>query len=820
MRTSDLERWTEGGRWVPHPPPDREITHIATDSRRLFQASSCLFVCIRGPRHDGHRYIVEAAAGGVTLFIAERLPEEPVAGAHFLLVPDSLRALQALAGHHRRQFRYPFVAITGSNGKTTVKEWLYTLLHEDRPVVRSPRSYNSQLGVALSLSLAGGEHDIALIEAGISQPGEMAHLERMVRPDIGILTSLGSAHDEGFPDRDTKLREKLLLFEGAEQVIVPQSLVDTHPAAFASLAGRLRTWAEGGPATLEVIVVEKAPDHQDITYRYAGHSGTYRIPFPDEAARQNSLTCLLFCLELGLPAETLHERLSRLPALTMRLETREGWNNNLIINDFYNADLEALRIALDFFNQRKGRLSGWVILSDLDETGLDRQTIAGKMAALLQDVDYERLTCIGETGSLLEPLLPSGRRFERFADTGSFLAGTDLGSVHHTAILLKGARRFAFEDISRKLVRFVHRTRLEVHLGALSHNLLQYTRLLQPDTRILVMVKASAYGGGSAEIARWLAFQRVHWLGVAYVDEGVELRRAGIRLPILVMNPDESAFPLILEHDLEPEIHSMHQFRQFVHFLAPGDPEVRIHVKLETGMNRLGFTADDLPDLLRIVRDTPQIRVASVMSHLSASDDPGGDSFTRRQAERFQGLADAISAGLGYRPLRHLLNSSGIRRFPEYQFEMVRLGIGLYGLDQAPGAQDGLLPALALRTRVTRVHRVSAGESVGYGRRGAASHDRTIATIDIGYADGLLRLAGEGRFAVRIHGHEAPTVGSICMDMAMVDVSHIPDCRPGDEVTLFDADKPIAQLARVLQTIPYEVLTNISSRVPRIYFDE
>lgn len=820
MRTTDLERWTEGGRWVPHPPPDREITHLATDSRRLFQASSCLFVCIRGPRHDGHRYIPEAISGGARLFLVDRVPEEYAENVCFLVVPDTLRALQALAGHHRRQFRYPFVGITGSNGKTTVKEWLYTLLREDRAVSRSPRSYNSQLGVALSLSLAGGEHDIALIEAGISLPTEMAHLEHMVRPDIGILTSLGSAHDEGFPDRETKLREKLVLFEGAGCVIAPRHLIDAYPAAFASLEGRLRTWSEQGSATLEVIQVNTDAHIQDITYRYAGRIATCRIPFPDEAARQNGLTCLLFCLELGMPPEIIHERMARLPALTMRLETREGWNSNLIINDFYNADLEALRIALDFFNQRKGRLSGWVILSDLDETGLDRPALAAKMAALLREVDYDRLSCIGSSGDLLEPLLPPGRRFETFPDTGSFLAGADLGNVHHTAILLKGARRFAFEDISRKLVRFVHRTRLEVHLGALSHNLLQYTRLLEPETRILVMVKASAYGGGGTEIARWLAFQRVHYLGVAYVDEAVELRRAGIRLPILVMNPDESAFPLILEHDLEPEIHSLHQFRQFLHFLAPGDPEVRIHLKLETGMNRLGFTVEELPDVLRLIRDTPQIRVASLMSHLSASDDPAGDSFTHLQAHRFIDLADKISEGLGYRPLRHLLNSSGIRRFPAYQFDMVRLGIGLYGLDQAAGAQSDLLPALALRTRVTRVQRVPAGASVGYGRRGAASHDRSIATIDIGYADGLLRLAGEGRFSVRIHGEEAPTVGSICMDMAMVDVTHIPTCRPGDEVTLFDAEKPIGALASVLQTIPYEVLTNISSRVPRIYFDE
>lgn len=812
--------WIAEGRWWPRPPGSTSFQEAGTDSRRLFRPAETLFFCLRGPRHDGHRFIREAWDQGVRAFVTDHRPEEPLPGAAYLVVPDTLAALQALAGAWRMTLPAPVTAITGSNGKTMVKEWLYTLLREEHRIARSPRSYNSQVGVALSLLLAGPEHEAVLIEAGISLPGEMGRLEAMIRPDLGILTSLGSAHDEGFPDRETKLREKLTLFRGVRGLVVPAGLVRAFPQAFAEMGVPLWTWGEGEAADLIAEEWEETPDGQTIRVRMGDAQGEYFIPHAGAIPRRNSLCCLLYVIKAGMDWDRALIRLGALPALTMRLETREGWQGNLIISDHYNADLDALRLALQYLVQRKGGRAAWVILSDLEESGLDLAGQGRILAGLLEEVPLDQVIHVGEGGASLSQAYRGQSRLDWFADTRALLDSGLLDQARQAAVLLKGARRFAFEHLSRKLVRLSHNTVLEIHLGALSHNLLAFTRTLRPDTRTLVMVKASAYGGGSAEIARWLALQRVHYLGVAYADEGVELRRAGITLPILVLNVDETAFPLLVRHCLEPEIHSPAQLRALLHFLGPEDPVLPVHLKLETGMHRLGLEESDLPELLRLVRDYGQVRVVSVLSHLAASEDHRHDDFTRMQARRFTQLADRLDEGLGYRPLRHLLNSAGILRFPEYHFDMVRVGIGLYGVDTVqPGGHD-LIPALTLRSRVSRVHRVPAGESVGYGRRGMAAEDRLIATVAIGYADGLLRLAGEGRFALRIRGMEAPIVGSVCMDMTMVDVSGIPGVAVDDPVLIFGEGKPLQELAEALRTIPYEVLTNIAPRVPRIYIEE
>lgn len=812
--------WIPAGAWWPRPPASTAFREVGTDSRRLFRPAETLFFCLRGPRHDGHRFIREAWAQGIRAFVTDHRPEEALPDTAYLIVPDTLAALQALAGAWRGTLRAPVTAITGSNGKTMVKEWLYTLLRDHRRIARSPRSYNSQVGVALSLLLADPQHDALLIEAGVSLPGEMARLESMIRPDLGILTSLGSAHDEGFPDREAKLMEKLLLFRGVRGLVAPVDLVRNYPQAFANLHTRLWTWGEGGAADLVAEGWEESPEGQTIRVRLDGRHGVYFIPHTGAIPRRNSLCCLLYAVRTGLDWQTALDGMAGLPGLTMRLETREGWHGNLIISDHYNADLDALRLALPYLVQRKGDRSAWVILSDLEESGLDPARQGQALAALLEEAPLDQVIHVGEAGPYLARAYRGKSRLEWFADTRALLDSGLPDQARHAAILLKGARKHAFEQLSRKLVRLSHNTVLEIHLGALSHNLLAFTRTLQAETRTMVMVKASAYGGGSAEIARWLALQRVHYLGVAYADEGVELRRAGIALPILVLNVDETAFPLLIRHRLEPEIHSPAQLRALLHFLGSEDPVLPIHLKLETGMHRLGLEESDLPELLRLVRDYGQVRVASVFSHLAASEDPRHDGFTRLQARRFNELADRLDEGLGYRPLRHLLNSAGILRFPEYHLDMVRIGIGLYGVESSVPGGPELIPALTLRSRVSRVHRVPAGESVGYGRRGIAHRDRVIATVAIGYADGLLRLAGEGRFALLIRGRQAPIVGSVCMDMTMVDVSDIPGVAVDDPVLVFGGEKPLRELAAALQTIPYEILTNIAPRVPRIYIEE
>ncbi len=806
-----------GGRWVPSVPEKLIFSRISTDSRALFQPATTLFFCLRGPRHDGHQYIQEAWEKGVRYFVVDCLPAQELVNTFYLLVEDTQIALQDMARGHRDLFSYPVVGITGSNGKTIVKEWLYSILKDDEAIIRSPRSFNSQIGVPLSLSMIGPEHRLALIEAGISRPGEMDRLELMIHPEIGVLTSLGSAHDEGFPNRESKLREKLILFRNSHTIIAPDVIVDQFPTAFYALKGRLVTWSLTKQADLQVIQIKEKGQILEVHFLYHDQPGTIYLPHQDEASLANAMTCLLTALDLGKPMQSICDRFRTLSGLSMRLESREGWNGNLIINDYYNADLEGVRIALSFLQQRQGKRSTWIILSDLDDTGLQTLELVQRIVDLLKDIRIDRLSCIGTQGPTLIQELGNPPYAHWYPDVHTFLMNIDVQSVRDTAVLIKGARRFALEEVSRKLTRFAHRTRLEINLTALAHNVKIYAQMLRPETRIMVMVKASAYGSGSADIARLLDFQRVHYLGVAYSDEGVELREAGIHLPIMVMNPDESSFANIVKHRLEPEIHSINQLREIIAFLSPVDPVIPIHIKIESGMHRLGFDESDLAELITILSDQGQVYVASCFSHLAASEDPRQDEFTRHQVARFMACSESLIQALGYRPMLHILNSAGISRFPEYQFDMVRLGIGIYGLGET---STDIQPALALRTHIYRIHEVPAGDSVGYGRKGVAATNRKIATLGIGYADGLLRLAGEGRFCVRINDHLAPTVGAICMDMCMVDVTAIPQVTVGDEVTLFDETYSIRHLADSLKTISYEVLTNISTRVNRIYFHE
>lgn len=809
----------QSGVWYPRPPETRLFRQVAIDSRKVFATGGVLFFCIRGERHDGHQFQDEAIEKGVRHLVVDHLPVPLRQDTFYLLVPDTLLSLQQLAAHHRSGMNARFFGITGSNGKTIVKEWLYTLLNHHYRVARSPRSFNSQVGVPLSLLLVEPGHDLALIEAGISRPGEMERLAAMIQPEVGIFTYLGSAHDEGFTDKRQKLAEKLKLFRGCSMLIVPATLTEAYPEEFAMLSARRLTWGYSEGADLVVLDARLSGEWRKVRFRFANKEYEYQLAHTDEASLHNSLSALLGAHVAGLAMDHILEGLAHLPTLTMRLEARAGRNGNLLINDHYNADPDSLRIALDLYTQRKGNLGGWIILSDMDETGLAPDERAHMVAAMLDPVPCDRISLIGNHAAEVASLLTRKAKVECFQNAAEFLERSDWEQVRDSAILIKGGRRFALEHISRRFVRYAHRTRLEINLSALSHNLRAFAGTLQKGVRLMVMVKASAYGSGSTEIARWLSSQRVDYLGVAYADEGVELRQAGVNLPILVMNADESAFPSLVSARLEPQIHSLQQLRELLHFLAPDDPLLHIHIKLETGMNRLGFSKEQFPDLLRLLNSSGQVKVASILSHLAAAEDATLDERSHVQAARFEDMARALSDGLGYRPIRHLLNSSGILRLPAYQYEMVRLGIGLYGVTAHP-EQPTLRPALALRTLVSRVHTVPAGESVGYGQKGMAAHSRRIATLAAGYADGLLRLAGEGRFSVRIHGKSAPTVGAICMDMCMVDVSDIPEIKEGDEAMLFDEHYPIHHLAAALQTIPYEVLTNISARAPRIYFEE
>ncbi|MCB9283232.1 MAG: bifunctional UDP-N-acetylmuramoyl-tripeptide:D-alanyl-D-alanine ligase/alanine racemase [Lewinellaceae bacterium] len=805
------------------PLQEHSIEYLLHDSRQILFPGQSLFFALAGPRQDGHRFIREAYAAGVRNFVVSkpvdtrRYPE-----ANFLKVDNTLEALQLLAAYHRKQFDLPVIGITGSNGKTIVKEWLYQLLQDDYHIVRSPKSYNSQIGVPLSVWQIQPAHELAIFEAGISQVGEMEHLASIIRPTIGILTNIGDAHNEGFPSLENKLREKLLLFGSATSIIYRRDnpLVDKVIREMYA-DRRLFSWSTSGrEADLRILKKQQ----QRTGMRLEGVCGdtpfVAEIPFTDEAALENGLHCLALLVLLGYPVQEAAQGLGNLEQVAMRLELKAGINNCTVINDAYNSDLTSLAIALYFLRQQSNHAHRTLILSDILQSGEPGPALYQKVAELVAKQGVTSFIGIGVEVPHIRPFLPDDIPATFYADTGQFLRKFDQHGFRNQTILLKGARSFHFEQIANRLSYKAHKTTLEIDLDALRHNLRYFQRKLRPGVKLLVMVKAAGYGSGAEEVARLLEFQQVDYLGVAYADEGVELRKAGIRLPILVLNPEEAGFDALFRYRLEPEIYSVPLLRRFLEALPEDAPEVAIHLKLETGMNRLGLSPAELPEVLRRLQSTPGVRVASVLSHLAASEDPLEDAYTRQQAALFAEGYALLAEGLGYRPVRHLLNSSGIIRFPQYQMDMVRLGIGLYGVENAPELKRQLQTVLTLKATISQVREVPAGQTIGYNRLGKADTPKRIATISIGYADGLLRLAGNGRFEVLIRGRRAPTIGNVCMDMTMVDVSQIPEATEGDEVVLFGKDLPIEELARALNTIPYEVLTNLSERLKRVYWQD
>ncbi len=822
-----------GARWLQRGSTEDGVQQLLLDSRGIASHRGALFFALAGPRHDGHRFVSAAYAAGVRQFVVRQdvpLPDLP--GASVLGVPDTLQALQTLAAHHRRRFSLPVIGITGSNGKTIVKEWLHHLIGRRHRVVRSPKSYNSQVGVPLSVWAIEAEHTLGIFEAGISQMGEMARLSRIIQPQIGIFTNIGPAHREGFPSEEVKLQEKMRLFDAAEQLVF---CADHHPIAAAAEAWvgrqpgrRLFAWTLKGCASASVRfyrVGSKRSNGLETVLRverYWPEGGAERcrlvLPFADEASIENACHCIAVLLLLGVPVRAFRPRLKQLEPIDMRLSWKPGVNRCAVLDDSYSNDPASLRIALQAARQqwRDGRIT--LILSDFLQAGANKRRLYTSVAQLLRDYRIDRLIAVGSAVRLLEEELSAVMSVAAYPDTDALLQDLPRLDFHDELIIVKGARAFAFERVVRRLEQKAHRTVLEVSLDAVAHNLGVFSRYLTPGTKIMVMLKAAGYGSGAVELGRVLAFHGVDYLGVAYAAEGVELRQGKIRLPILVLNPEPSAFDTILRHQLEPEVYSAGLLEELIGAVGRRH-SILVHLKLDTGMHRLGLTAGDLPAVLERLKQYPNLRVQSVFSHLVASDASQHDAFTHAQAAEFIRLYEQVAQALGYRPLRHLVNSAGIARFPQYHFDMVRLGIGLYGVAGGSVA-DRLRPVHTLKASVSQVKTLPAGATVGYQRKGRLLRPSRIATISIGYADGLLRLAGNGRFSVLIRGRRAPTVGNICMDMAMVDVTDIPGVQEGDEVTIFGEQPTLQELAECLQTIPYEVLTNISERVKRIYWQE
>jgi alanine racemase len=801
------------------------IDDILIDSRRLISPTKSLFFALKTSRNDGHRYIEELIRKGVQNFVVsdasfcKRFPR-----AHFIQVKNTHEALQKVAATHRQKFDFPVVGITGSNGKTIVKEWLFQLLQNDYNIVRSPKSYNSQIGVPLSVWQMQKEHNLAIFEAGISEPDEMARLEKIIRPTIGILTNIGSAHDTNFFNAQQKTGEKLNLFKQVETLIYsPDNEVIREVLIRSGLDQKIKlfTWSAKTEADLQITSIEKEKNTTRITGIYKEKTHNITIPFTDDASIENAIHCWATLFHLGYKNQMIAPRIRHLQPIAMRLEMLEGINNCNIINDSYNSDIQSLTIALDFLNQQSRNGQKTLILSDILQSNHPEMNLYRQVADLLESRNVTKLIGIGPGISRQAGLFHMETAF--FKSTDAFMQQYPFSSFSNEHILIKGARIFEFERISKALQKKDHETVLEINLNALIQNLNFYRQRLKPTTKIMAMVKAFSYGSGSYEIANALQFHHVDYLSVAYADEGVELRKAGIRTPVMVMNPDEQSFDAILKYHLEPEIYSFRILDRLEEAikrnLLPSNKPVKIHIKMDTGMHRLGFEPEDIEQLIEQITQNPLIRVQSLFSHLAASDEPEKDGFTRQQIALFETTSHLIRQHFNYPIDRHILNSAGITRFPDKQFEMVRLGISLYGISTDPEMISALENVSTLRSSISQIKTIKAGETIGYGRRHQVTKTMKIATIPIGYADGLLRILSNGVGHIIVNKQKAPIVGNICMDMCMIDITGI-NAKEGDPVEIFGSHQSVTELSQKAGTIPYEILAGISRRVKRVYFQE
>lgn len=820
---SDIARIVSGRilRLAGDPIPE----WLLTDSRKLVLPEQTLFFPISSPQKDAHQFIPGLYEKGVRQFVvgpafdAGLLNDMP--DANIMQVEIPMQALQQLASAHRHRFSYPVIGITGSNGKTIVKEWLYQLLGSKYHIVRSPKSYNSQIGVPLSVWQMNDTHTLGIFEAGISQTGEMQRLQPVIDPEVAILTFMGDAHAMGFDGFEQKLREKLFLFRGARVMIYCSDDPRVHLlvqdfARAQNPALKLLAWGHSPDASLQVLSIDKKGQSSIIHARYKEESFEFLIPFTDDASVFNAITCAALMVALDCSLASIAVGMAELRAVEMRLDMKQGINRCSVINDSYSADLDSLMIALDFLHQQQQHVRHTVILSDFLQSGYSDDALYARIARILERKRPERLIGIGPGISSHASCFSDIPETLFFDSTDHFLQQMGSLQFHDETILLKGARVFQFERISRALEQKIHETVLEINLHAIRHNLRQYRNQLKPNVGMMVMVKAFSYGSGSFEIASLLQHAGVEYLAVAYADEGVELRKSGIRLPIMVMNTSEAGFDKLVQYNLEPEIYSFNILQSFRHYLQHKHiSQYPVHLKLDTGMHRLGFMESDMDELIRLLREGLPFRIRSVFSHLAASSEPSHDPFTRAQADAFNRMSDAIREHTAENFLRHIANTSAIHRHPELQFDMVRLGIGLYGVDEGQSLEN----VTTLKTTVSQVKRIAAGESVGYSRKAILKMDSHIAVVRIGYADGYSRALGNGVGHMLVNGFLAPVVGNVCMDMAMLDVTGIP-VSEGDEVIVFGQDLPVSRLAEWAGTIPYEILTNVSQRVKRVYFEE
>ena len=828
-----LRKWCHGT-WLAQAGEDHLIEELAIDSRSIDQPAQALFIALQTNLRDGHTFITDAYKKGVLNFlVAHSIDTEALPGANVIQVKDTLTALQQIAAAHRKQYHIPVIGITGSNGKTVIKEWIYQLLAGEYNIVRSPKSYNSQVGVPLSVWLMDEQQQLAIFEAGISQPGEMEKLEHIIHPTIGIFTNIGEAHSEGFMNMRQKINEKLILFRHARQLIychdhaqLNESIVQYMHQVRGSKNEeplQLFTWSQKQAADLRICSIARLQNKTTINGLHKNEEISITIPFTDDASIENVIHCWCLLLLLNKSNEYIAGRMAQLQQVSMRLELRQGINDCTVINDAYNSDLTSLQLALNYLEQQKQHSHHTVIMSDILQIGKRDLDLYDEVAALVSRRNIQRFIGIGPA---LYKNKSAFRKYKKirsifFKSTEELLKHFHLLTFDKEAILLKGARVFAFEKIGTLLEQKIHQTVMSIDLSALTHNLNVFRAELSPGVKTMAMVKAFAYGSGSYEIANMLQYAGVDYLTVAYTDEGIALRKAGIKMPIMVMSPDATAFDRMIAWKLEPEIFNFRSLSVFTHIARTLQvSKYPIHIKLDTGMHRLGFNARDVDELIVRLQESPELEVATVFSHLAASDDPREDDFTKQQATLFEAMCQKLMDQLPNLPLFHLCNSAGIVRHKKLHYDMVRLGVGLYGIDSSGALENKLRQISTLKTSIAQIRDVPAGDSIGYGHHTFAPADMRIATICIGYADGYPRAMGKGNAYVLINGRQARTVGSICMDMCMVDITGIPDTKEGDDAIIFSKNLPVTQLAAWAGTISYEIMTSISQRVKRVYINE
>ena len=798
------------------------VNWILTDSRSLCFPEETLFFALKSQRNDGHKYVQELYKRGVRNFVVSRLPQDMVADdCNFFVVDDTLHALQMLAASHRSQFNIPVVGITGSNGKTVVKEWLNQLLSPVKVVTRSPRSYNSQIGVPMSVWLLNEKTEVALFEAGISKINEMEALYKVIKPTIGVLTNIGTAHQENFYSLEEKCMEKLRLFTSSDVIVYngDDSLISSCVAK-SMLSAREIAWSTtDSDKPLFISSIEKKENETHISYRYIGTDGNFTIPFIDDASIENALNCLGVCLYMMIPQDVIVEQMKKLEPVAMRLEVKDGNHGCTLINDSYNSDINSLDIALDFM-RRRADVSGrkhTLILSDMLQTGLNAKNLYRKVAQLVNGRGVDKIIGVGNEISSAADRFEMEKYF--FHTTADLLESDVFKKLHDEVILVKGSRDYRFEEIIECLEKQVHETILEINLGAVVENLNYYRSFMKPETKMVCMVKASAYGAGSVEVAKTLQDHNVDFLAVAVADEGATLRKAGITSNIMIMNPEMTAFKKMFDYGLEPEVYNFKLLDALIKAAEKeGITNMPIHIKLDTGMHRLGFNPEtDVPELINRLKNQNALMPRSIFSHFVGSDDDSFDDFSEYQFNLFDKASKQIQTAFPHKILRHICNSAGIEHFPERHLDMVRLGLGLYGINSRNNKT--IHNVSTLKTTLLQIRDVPAGDTVGYSRKGKITRPSRIAAIPIGYADGLNRHLGNGNAYCLVNGQKAYYVGNICMDVCMIDVTDIP-CKEGDKAIIFGDELPVTVLSDILGTIPYEVLTGISTRVKKVYYQD